>query len=217
MILLAARAAVSDDHDIATNDLSALTQMIENKSSLYVERDQRSNVVSVTCPVDYATDANLSLLSTAKELRNLTLLYGSPPRRPSSAGVRSLKGALSLRSLTLECGGTLPNEVFESLASLGQLEVLNLVRAFPTDLVGYRVLSGLTNLKRLTIWYPGTLGPEQAGALAELRELRDIQIYRGLLREADFQRLISQPGLTNLLIEGGTWSLHLTREVEARR
>lgn len=193
-------------------DLNILLQKISLAASSAVEWGPESDVVSVILPnEEMTTDVNLRLLAASQSLRSLTLGYRPHTMQPSEQGVAALKGATALRSLTLRCGGELPEGFFRAVASLSQLQTLSIIGASPPKGIGYEVLTNATSLRRLEIHLPSEFHAESAIQLSKLRQVRELYLKSPQIEESDCVSLVVQQSLTNLVVNGKQWSLSLSR------
>lgn len=206
----------SDRRGADDKGLTSLIKKIEAGASRWATRDADGNLISLFCPVEWSTDESLILLSTSRTLRSLTFTYRPDLGKPSAEAITTLKNAPGLHSLTLQCGGTIPSRVFAAVTAISQLRDLGLVGVSPEDPLDYGRLSTLVHLRKLTISFPKRLGPAEIASLARAQTLQDLEIHMGQFTEGDSLPLMTHPGLTNLVIDNGNWTVHLTRKSKAR-
>jgi len=195
-------------------ELTNLVRQLEQDSPRLIQRDANGSLVAAVLPSKYLKEENFKLLSTVAHLKAITFGYSSNSDQPSSRAILNLQASKELRSLTLQCGGTVPSTVIEAIAGLDQLEELTFVGVSLANPTGYRALRGLVRLKKLTVWAPESFGTNDVAGLSSLSQVQDLQMHLLPISPSDCSLLFFHTGLTNLSIESVRWTIHFTRRPE---
>lgn len=211
LALQSAADAAFIDRRVPDRQAADLLARIEREWPVGIKRGANSNVVSVILPVRYLTDEHLGILATVRTLESLTISCRPELGQPSESGIAALEQLPQLTTLTLQCCGQLPQGVLEGVAKLSHLQRLTLLKASPAEPNRYALLTNLVDLKQLEITFPTRFGAEEACAVASLRQLKDLSVRSEHLNQVACLPLMEHPGLTNLCLNGGDWSLQLKR------
>lgn len=193
------------------SSLTKLVDEIERRWSAGIERDQLSNVVSVTLPVAWAIDGNLRLLGTSSTLKSLTVSYNTRLHQPTWEGFSMLRSVKGLRSLKVICSEELPAGYLDALTNIVSMEKLTLVAASPRTSESYAILNNVPALQDLEILWPTRFGKDEIRAISGLTQLRRLSIYSRQLKEADCVGLLSAGNWSELAVDGYHWKMRLTR------
>jgi hypothetical protein len=180
-------------------NVGALLQELRAANPEDVERDSAGNVVSVALRQGWASDHNLTLLSTVDTLHRLVLV---PSRRVelTEHGLTSLARLTNLVSLYLNCSGALRADVFRAACGLKRLRCLGLYGACPP--VGeYNSITNLQDLAELHVAYCTNFTDQQLALVTNLPNLRTIELKADGLSGQATNIASRMRTLTNIVIK----------------
>lgn len=199
--LLSAQSDSVAGAPVVAENVGALLQQVGAANPEDVERDSAGNVVFVALRQGWASDHNLTLLSTMDTVRRVVLV---PSRKaePSEHGIASLAKLTNLVSLNLNCGSFLKAGVFRSTCNLKGLRCLGLYGACP-PVDEYNSLTNLQGLAELHVAYCTNFTDQQLMLVTNLPNLRTIELRADGLSTQATNILAGMRTLTNVVIKPG--------------